>query len=353
MNHPNASIAQRLRKLTLIPLAGGRQWTGLLGIPGGVSAIYFPTTGNVPIPDNLALHLLQRSAAANSVRKEMYTKLGVEECPVKVVLRKIKEAHQRFTAPVGVDAHLRYLFHHHEQPDDIRTWIWVPVSDNLHRKASFGKLWFSSNDEYDLWQLVPMPTTLKLASIAYFLAKSLLENVHPERSHDMSWEQRLAFVTGAQYIPRVVKEINLFGSTRLPRQIAPELRAVLQHNPGKFLGTLKAHWATYQLSIDEVMSDLRLCKVPCKNSTSHSLCETYLPTAEVIDKITDLELLTEDFPVLTFPITPDDPSCRQWQFLEQLGVSSKLYLQFFETALQLMSYYDPAPEMLGQCNACW
>ncbi len=74
---PDARTRQRIKKLAIIPLAGGVQWTGAPGVQGGLQKIYFPTTKNIPIPASLSLHLIDLVAASNVERRRLYEALAL------------------------------------------------------------------------------------------------------------------------------------------------------------------------------------------------------------------------------------------------------------------------------------
>ncbi|CAO2653065.1 Nn.00g024760.m01.CDS01 [Neocucurbitaria sp. VM-36] len=325
---------QRIKRLAFIPLSGGIQWTGAAGTQGGLTQIFFPDTDSVPIPNSLSLHLVERTAASNVKRRELYRLMGVRDCPVETVLLKIQQMHQRSFAPHDVLNELRYLFYFHPRPEQVKSWVWVRLNGEITRKASSCSLYFPSDSEYDTYQLLPAHVR-DSNRVVQFLSGSLVDLVSPTvRIRDLSWKAWLKRVMNAHYSPTFVVST---GGLAPVYSLSPVLSAILRYNPMKFLDTLKAHWMSYQSEAAAAEPALRTCVVPCKSGASLPLETTYLPNSVIISKINNLGLSETDFPLLKISNdTLDDSTCRQWQFLEQFGVASRLDLGFYKTALQVM-----------------
>ncbi|KAF1842835.1 uncharacterized protein K460DRAFT_367777 [Cucurbitaria berberidis CBS 394.84] len=333
LRRSDATCQQRIKRLAIIPLAGGSQWTGAPGTTGGLTDIYFPTTGSIRIPDSISLSMVALHAASNGKRKELYTAMGVKECPVETVLSKIKQAQLSNSAPFDpTNQQLRYLFHFHPQLGEVQSWrVWVALAGGTKKKAFSQSLYHPSYNEYDMYQLLPEQIRYNLGTVAGFLSSSIVD-LEPStvRVRDRTWKDWLTSITNARHYPPL--RDGGFGSRSL---LSQGLQAVLQHNPEKFLCTLKAHWNEYQQTVSYVNSDIRNRKVPCQSGSLVELHRTYLPTPDILSRITALGLHEAHFHILVLPDGAlTETTYRQWQFLEQFGVASKPDLSFYKQALE-------------------
>ncbi|KAF2680362.1 hypothetical protein K458DRAFT_94472 [Lentithecium fluviatile CBS 122367] len=321
----------RINKLAIIPLYSTLSWTGSPGInPGGVPHIYFPNTEGIDIPDDISLHLVDKVAASNASRKALFQKMGVENCPKKTVLAQI-EAAQKSSAHLRWRSHSRYLFHFHPSPELLTSWFRAYTTVGLVRIDPDFPLFFPSENEYDTQQLLPPQLFNTRIRVAALLNKELVELVPPTiRCQNLSWKEWLRRATGARYHPPLLHSRSLF----LPR-LSPVISATLEHCPEKFVGLLKAHWVEYKADLPRAKSQLMQCKVPCGGAVSE-LCETYLPTVEIVEELRSLGV-ESDFPLLLKLPSHDDGNVQQeWRFLEELGVRSIIDLKFYEIVLAEM-----------------
>ncbi|KAF2875580.1 hypothetical protein BDV95DRAFT_278391 [Massariosphaeria phaeospora] len=333
-------IKQRVRRLAIIPLTGGRRWTAVTTYQS--SKIYFPTDGSVQIPEDLSLRLVDLNAASDPTRRKLFTKLGVEECPREMVLKQIEETHNRQSQPsifgesksrqLPGDAlawlsHFIYLFNFHPKYESIRLWLWVPTaSGNLERTQS--TLYFLSDKEYDAQELLPLSFATEPNDTISFIKHSLVTAGSPnDRPQNLSWVEFLQRATGARYHPSLVQK-DSSGC-----KLSPVALAVLKHNPEKFVGLLKAHWSEYQPEIHHVSSQLSDCKVRCENGKLQSLRFCYLQTIDIQAQLqawnlkSELSLLKLPNPILS---RSDE---RDWQFLEDVGVRTTPVIEFYRLVL--------------------
>jgi hypothetical protein len=110
-----------------------------------------------------------------------------------------------------------------------------------------------------------------------------------------TWKTWLREATGALYHPALVRKIH--SEITLSRNLS----YVLKFNPEKFLGTLKAHWSEYQRDVSQVKSTLMECAVLCRSAHNLPLCETYLPTLELMGRLQELSVSDDSVPVLCLP----------------------------------------------------
>jgi hypothetical protein len=329
-------IKQRISKQAIIPLTEDGRWTGAPGASrGGSSKVYFAFTGSTPIPRSLSWRLLDTTACQSIKRKAFYKALGVEECPKEIVFAKIKERHQTTLTLFDIIPELQYLFHQHYDVDDIKSWICVPLISGKIVKACEHNLYFPSSGEYDMNKLVQSSLSHKILSEALFDAETATVRVSNE-----DWKAWLARVTGALYYPALLGARNEVGYP-----LSTGLKTVLAGNPTKFLGTLRAHWSTYQANAHWVSSELKLSSIPCRSKVNKELRRTYLPTNEIMAEIERLAVDRDVVPLLDVPEgTLDETSHRTWKFLEEFGVSSKPDLRLYKICIASKSR-EPEPEI--------
>lgn len=318
---------QRIRKLGIIPLINGRQWTGAPGSSvGGSEKVYFSYTDQTPIPDLFNLRLLERSASQNLTRKAFYKALGVEECTRGTVFAKIQERHQ--TQPQACDTidDFQYLYHQCYESDDLKSWIWAPLTTGTTIKAASKIFYLPTNGEFDMYQLLPSSNRCYLSKKLYDIEPSdILVNKE-------SWRDWLARILSARSYPLLIGgplgERNVY-------ELSSSLQAVLKHIPAKFLGTLRAHWRIYQTLVHLVEDDLRSRLVPCMSGTSALLELAYLPTIDIMNEISRLGIEVDTVQLLSVTEgTLDEATYRSWKFLEDFGVTSRPNLMFYKVAIE-------------------
>ncbi|USP74759.1 hypothetical protein yc1106_02033 [Curvularia clavata] len=320
-------MKQRIRTLGIIPLLNGRQWTGAPGASmGGSQKVYFSYTDQTPIPDLFNLRLLDRSASQNMRRKAFYRALGVEECTRGTVFAKIRERHK--TQPQACDtiADLQYLYHQSYELDDLKTWIWAPLTAGWTIQAATKTFYSPTNGEFDMYHLVP-------SSNRCYLSKALYDIVPPDVFvKKESWHKWLARILPAQSHPMLVGGPSFHKNGH---ELSQCLQHVLEHNPTKFLGTLRAHWPIYQSRAHLVEKDLRARRVPCMSGTSAPLELAYLPTMDIMNEISRLGIEVDAVNLLNVnERTLDEVTYRSWKFLEDFGVTSRPNLKFYEAAIE-------------------
>jgi hypothetical protein len=203
-------------------------------------------------------------------------------------------------------------------------------TEQLDTAKATKRWYFPSEDEYSMHQLIPVKVRPKIRNDAVFLPQGLIDLVSPSvKVRDKTWTSWLQELTEARYIPTLARKRK-----DGVRSISTGLAAVLKYNSSKFVGTLKAHWSSYQRSADDIRHELGICKVPCQGGTSSALDETYLPTAKILDYLAKFNLPETTVPILELPDGPLTEAARhEWVFLELFEVRSEPDLDFFKCAL--------------------
>lgn len=324
---------RRVKQLAIIPINGGRSWTGAPGIgPGGVPRIYFPTTENIPIPNEISLSLVEEIAASDAMRKDLFRAMGVEECSREAVCAEIESFHRRSDWPsFDYRTHFRYLFNFHTRPDSIREWIRVPTETGRIERPS-SSLYLLSTRDHDTQNLLPDSFRVSSNNTATFVWGGLTPDWEPleARPQNLPWRTWLRRVTNARYHPPLTQ---LSGSGNY--ELSKVLRAVLEHNPEKFVGALKAHWMEYRTDARHIMSQLRESMVPSESGELIQLQMTFLPTVEIKARLRSLQA-ENGFPLLKLPSPLDETNHQDWRFLDVLGVYSAIDIKFYELVLERM-----------------
>ncbi|KAF2001815.1 hypothetical protein P154DRAFT_574818 [Amniculicola lignicola CBS 123094] len=322
-----SDCVRRLKKLAIIPLGREGKWTTAPRTgSGALSSIYFPSIDGVDIPDDISLNLVERVAASDPKRKAFYSALGVQECPKEIVLSKIEIAH-RFNGS-GCPPHFKFLFHFHPSPEVVKSWIRVPTEAGQLASTDC-PLYFLSNHPYHTQQLLPERFRTESNNIAFFINSTVLDLERSEvRPQGLSYGQWLQRVTGARYHPPLINE-----KSGAQSKISDVLRAVLEHNPEKFVGTLKMHWSEYKSSLSLVKDELGGCEVPCESGGKNRLEEVWLPTVDIRNLLHSFGA-KGSIPLLRLPTILNEKNYWEWLFLEELYVGRKPDIWFYCSILE-------------------
>lgn len=325
------------KKQSVICLNKTNQWTGAPGMPnGGQKKIYFPTTGAVPIPDDIGLFLADRTASANPKVRKLYAALGVEECSKQTVYTAIEKAQASNNESLDIASHLEYYCRTGYEPSQLPKRLLVPTDRGPRPVAQ--SFYFASDSEYDMDQLLPQSLRsshgLNCNIIPVEVIKLESSNF---QLNDRTWLMWLQEATGARHYPRLTQKLSSEVVLSL------DLRKILKLNPSKFLGTLRAHWSEYRHDALQIRGELADCLVLCISGIDAPLDITYLPTSCIFEEIDRLGFEGTVIPVLDLPdghLAEDQ--YREWQFLEEFGVCAKPDLRFYRSALTAMNEVELA-----------
>jgi hypothetical protein len=275
--------------------------------------------------------------------------LGVEECSHELVVNKIKQLHSLVKSPSDIPSHLEYLFRANEDPLVFHRQVWIPVKGA--RVRNHQKIYFPSEEEHDLQQLLAGIDCSEWKDIAYFVDEPLvamkLELVNNQR---LTWRAWLQQVTGAQYRPPLLQKDTVTS----PWRLSSALKVVHKHKPVTFLDALRAHWQHYKDQAYEIEAELRdtqVRRISLAGTTLRyeALQNTYLPTANIVDRALRLGISPYNLPILqlpgfrTFQDKLDNAEYRKWRFLEEFGVHHEPDLAFYKRALKEAKLAAPKP----------
>ena len=340
----NQPIKKELRSLPLIPLLTG-EW-----VSSSVqhrAEIYYPySETGVPVPTNIGLSLLDPKAYMSDSRKTLFSNFGVEYCDPGQVIQCITNCYSKWNNVNLMSSveHIRYLYWHLPEGQkslDVRIYLRDQADVPVYRKfVTLGipdlivdDIYLETEQVFGVKSLSQKVTDGKRISPRFpvhFINKAYLDAVPPEaRRFDLSWNEWLETVARVRSVPRLV-------DFRDPLKLSPLFQHIVSNRPAKLVGTLKAYWTEFQdLMQEEIIQALSEAKVRCENVEDTPLWETYLPTAELKQRTSDLDLShAVPFIKIRSALSKD---LADWQFLKLFHVGCEADLGFYLEALQIYS----------------
>lgn len=349
-------LHKRIKSLELIPLQGSTpvsanvkriiRWVTAENMP-----IYFPNTGNIPIPSDLGLALVEQTAASNNERKILFSQLGVINASssdiVSLIIKRYTSS--RICTMDENIAHLQYLYWNLPQgTTNLERTIYLFDKEGqavLCIQSHMEHMYFEEEEE-DWQQLLkhgPIENGESSGLDIHFLNSKYIDAVATtELQHGRLWKQWLSEIVGVQSYPQL---LNPKGNS-----LSDEFRHVIKYRPEKLVWLLKRFWPVYEHEIEElpaVVRELRSCKVPSDEEVAGTLESTFLPLPRLQELAWGLEVVA--FPFLTMPEELTDENGNDWQFLTAFGVRSSDDLHFYVNALQRVALENEVgcgPEVL-------
>ncbi|EEP80666.1 predicted protein [Uncinocarpus reesii 1704] len=328
----NPSVAPRIKRLDLIPLASGR-----LGSTASAD-IFFPTDScGIPIPRDLPLRLVDPSSLTNFERRMLFKRLGVTHCSPQRVIRLIT-AKYNILFCVGLDqsiVHLRYLYKTLSPDDTLNDRVFLmdqnflPIyRSQIAPHITFDDLYFEDDNAYGMKQLSRafQSTT---GPVIHFLHSSYLNaGLSDIPNNGRSWEEWLVSAAGVRWVPRLRARSTM-------DCLSEVFESIVREHPDKLLGVLRTYWLRYNESDKSsvVICQLSNAEIPCRNAQSKPLRLTYLPLTELENKCADLDI-KDDMPFVRLPSEWPSEDIDGWRFLEEFGVGREANLPFFLDALR-------------------
>lgn len=322
-------------KLKIIPLDDG-SWVSHFSLR--VHAVYLPylvdeDSVSIKVPDGLGFRKLHQTAAADGERASFYTNLGITSCHPDTVTAKILEVHKSDTRPgnaLQFQTDLEILFWFGTQPSLCTQNHVILISDqNCRHGGRF--LFFPSEDDYHSEKLLAATPKEDWDHGKFgILDKRYLESqVRNHIRYGLDWRSYLER-WGVKYFPDLVVA-QLRGW-----KLHPLMERIARDNPNSFVANLKAHWSDYRLDASRIKNDLMDVRVPCLNDSTQRLCDTILPTQELMDIGRD-PYLTNLLPFLKLPPDYDAQQSEAWFFLKDFGVICEVNSSFYLRAMHLLA----------------
>ncbi|ETI26864.1 hypothetical protein G647_10310 [Cladophialophora carrionii CBS 160.54] len=331
------SIKKDVERLRIIPLDDNR-WVSTLSLR--VDAVYLPylvdeDSVSIKVPDGLGFNKLHETAAADGERASFYTSLGITSCPPDAVTASILEMHQsckRTGTMFTFKTDLEILFWFGKRPSLLtqsQKRLLLVSDENKLLQGPF--LFFPSEDNYHAEKLLAATPKEDLHKCGYgILDKEYLNSqVANHIRHGLDWRSYLQR-WGVKDFPDLVHEVSAGW------KLHSLMELIARDNPDSFVANLKAHWSDYRVDASRIKNDLKNVRVPCLNDSTQRLCDTILPTHELMDMRRDPNL-TNLLPFLKLPRDYDTQQSEAWYFLKEFGVICEVNASFYLRAMYLLA----------------
>ncbi|KAH8697486.1 putative heterokaryon incompatibility protein [Talaromyces proteolyticus] len=314
----NRKYARDLRSFSLIPLADGT-WRCP---PSEDDPIYFPASLGTVIPPGLPLSLVDEEACACPKRSKLFRLLGVEDCDVPNVVKRILDYHAKFNSamPDHLIAQLKYLYkmREHLLPGDMdKVYFACSASKHLQRGTSS---YADISVDGELQQL------FSGSSDANFLDGDYFAELDPfERAKLAEWLSETASVALA---PRFISTFS--------HGLHRDFKWLLANKSDQVLAILRQHWSLYNKCMTKKAKDtLASHEFMCKSGDRAALRKTYIPFPKLVET-TQVFGYADDCHFLVLP--SGDP--KDWKFLSSLGVGLDEGLDFYLWILNQSGFGD-------------
>lgn len=327
---------ERIKSLRLIPLHGD-SWVSTKSLP-----IYLPKTGNIPVPTDLGLKLVQSIAVANTSRKKLFVHLGVEQCVphsvISLLVRKYSRG-ENITRMASI-SHLQYLYWN--LPEDVpvldsKIWLYDQLLNKVHPSGhSKEYIYFEDPEEeygpQQLFRSINKDNQDAPGYFVHFLNAAYLQAIPDQTRHDgRSWKSWLKEFAGVRQIPQLCDTMD--------SALSDEFNYIIKYRPEKLVGLLKQHWPWYEPQMAKVLGQLCTSMVPSERGSMVKLGDSYLPLPKL--KTITKKLHITDFPFILLPRQLGDQDRGEWGFLKQLGAGVDDNLDFYVEALERIADANP------------
>jgi hypothetical protein len=320
-----------VRRLNCIPLQNG-EWTAIAD-----GAVFFPYTDGILIPTDLGLRIVDGKSITNPTREKLFITLGVKFASIQDITALILGRYKKESSSIGFETSLKdlcFLYSTYAPGKTVNlresTSLWV-FNHRDHRSHDEEDLYFQSDEEYGFQEL--MGSVLEVAPHNSGRTGSF---IHPEYCKQIEifaekpGGSHSAFKAWLQECIGILKHPRLVDPKDLT-QLSPIFQYIIDSRPDKLLGTLKAHWSSYEAMIStSLASTISNVKVRT-NISSTPLGKTFIPSESLTNKCAEF-LDIQKFPFLELENEPDTEG---WRFLSKFHVGVELSLDFW---LQILYY---------------
>ncbi|OAL29177.1 hypothetical protein AYO20_09230 [Fonsecaea nubica] len=330
-------IKNIVEELRIIPL-DDNDWVSPLSLL--VDPVYLPylvdeDSVSIKVPDGLGFKKLHETATADGYRASFYNSLGITSCDPDAVIARILDTHQSGTRTGTVftfktDLEILFWFGKRLSLSMSSQSRLILVSDK-NKPLPGSCLFFPSEDNYHAEKLLAATPEEDLHKCRYgILAKQYLESqVSNHIRHGLDWRSYLQR-SGVKYFP------DLAGKVPVGWELHSLMRLIARDNPNSFVANLKAHWSDYRVDASRIKNNLKNVWVPCLNDSTQRLCDTILPTQELMDRSRDTNLINL-LPFLKLPGDFDTQQSEAWFFLKEFGVICEVNTNFYLRAISLLA----------------
>ena len=352
----NTADAVQVRALPLIPLYDG-SW-----VSSDTGPVFRSHNDGIQVPTDLGLRLIDRRARRSPARLDLFKELGLRYCYPNKVIALILEKYNAWNdirLHYSV-SHIRYMYRYFPENEGklprtvhLRDQELRPVYRELFvtcaRKAVVDDLYFKTDDEYgpgELLKALPQSsdgTTISAPGFPVHFINSAYLKAEPPVSyhHKLTWEEWLHSCAKVRRVPRLSSEYRTSELSKL-------FTYVIESRSDKLVGTLKAHWSSYEALMNpEIVSTLSKAVVPCENGESKRLQETVLPLPS-LRRISRMRGIPQSLPFLRLPFELKEGEQHDWTFLKIFGVICQQNISFRLECLRHLVRADQESEDMSR-----
>ncbi|KAJ6063689.1 hypothetical protein N7499_012369 [Penicillium canescens] len=342
-----------LNELAILPLRNG-EWVSANSGP-----IYLPKTGEIDIPADVDIRILDPAAVVNEDRRAFFTHLGAVEPSVSAVRSAILANYSPLYSEVCMEdskAHLHYLYltHGRHQNEDDFCDFHVYCEHDLTRNPHEEEIYLPSNHPYGPEALLGR-TEYSQGMEVLLMHSTYLENI-PTRPHPNhpSWRVWLISSLG------IHERLSLVSSDG--DSLSDSWAYVAESRPGKLLGLLEYLWKHQRSELCQ-NADLIM---EIQNTNATGLCnmdladdcrlrETYLPLSNLQALCQRFMEEDEPFPFLYLEEGLSDQELySKWIFLHNdFSVGKDDDMDFLLNVLYWIQSANPDESSLTSYERLW
>ena len=353
IEHEDEDEMHNLNELAILPLRNG-EWVSANSGP-----VYLPKTGEIDIPADVGIRILDPAAVANEERRAFFVHLGAVEPSVSAVRSGILANYSPSYSEICIEdskAHLHYLYltHDCDQIEDNFGDIDIYCDDGCMYNPHDEEIYLPSNHPYGPEALLG-ETEYSPGMEVLLMHSTYLENIPtgPHSNHP-SWRVWLITSLGIR------ERLSLVSSD--DDSLSDTWTYVAESCPGKLLGLLEHLWK-YQRSELHHNADLIM---DIQNTNATRLCnmelpvdcwldETYLPLPNLHALCQRFMEEDEPFPFLYLGEgLSDDELYSKWIFLHNdFSVGKDDDIDFLLTVLYWIQSANPDECTLTSYERLW
>lgn len=268
-----------LKKLTLLPLAGGTWVSATSG------SVFFARVNGIDIPQDIGLRIID-GTITNTHRIKLFEALGVQTAPVALIRRKILEVYARPGHPLDIPLqtskrHLEFLYVTHHLKDmnepPYSNIALLDLTDDFHKPSETVMYMSTASSHYSPWELLRGDHSYVSPGNRppWFMAHTFVSPGYFQNSPQTPADQEMTWVDWF-YCQLNTQKYVYFGDTYL----SDAAKYLQIHRPEKFLGALRIHLRHNRHLSPEFIACVRETKVLCRGGPNcmTELKDTYFPT---------------------------------------------------------------------------
>ncbi len=329
-----------LKRLDIIPLQEGT-W-----VSSDTGDIFYPEYGNVVVPKDLGMRLVDPMATRNKSRRAFFDNLGVHRIDPQIVSNIRERILLQQTAPSMIASfessveRMRFLFltQNSSREEDLSHKFMVYNHLGIAMYPSVADLYISNDDPYG-------------AELFLRQKGRQVDCVNPRYFEEIPSFAPDSNLTLHQWMYKYLgirENLRLVSSDR--HSLSAECLDTVRNRSAEFLGFLGHLWpfeGDIVLTNAPLLTALKNTQVLCINGTREKLCETYLPLEPLLDVYRRF-LGDRYFPFIeSSELFGQDEVSHLWSFLvRNLGVRNQDDLSFRLKLMRFLKQANPDAETL-------